>query len=382
MAEERTQSRLAFVDAARGLAVVLMLQTHAYDAWLRPELRGTEFFRWSQLIGGLPGALFLFLMGVSSALGNDKARALGVSSGALVRRGLGRAALLLAVAFAFRLTMYLASDRPDFGAVFRVDVLNCLSLALALVSLVDLTPGPNGRILSSLGIAAWFAIATPLAWDGGAVDGLPERLAGYLSGRVANTSFPLFPWAAFAFAGHATGSWIGKVNPGGLGRLMNSLPGLGIVLIPLSMALDRLPTLGSRYDYWATSPNFVLAKTGVLILILAACFHFERLSRRTAGIARSGLELVFVALIQMGRTSLFIYCVHVDLVYGSRALPKLWRSCEIGQASRNLAVLTLAMLALSYGWSFAKRAFAEMRAKGFSMPKGTSTQTRHSPPPH
>jgi hypothetical protein len=66
------------------------------------------------------------------------------------------------------------------------------------------------------------------------------------------------------------------------------------------------------------------------------------------------IEPAAAALIQMGRTSLFIYCVHVDIVYGSRALPKLWRSCEIGEATRNLAVLTLAMLALSYGWTWGK----------------------------
>ena len=45
----------------RGLACVLMFQTHCYDSWLSPSARGGSFYRWSQLGGTLPAPLFLFL---------------------------------------------------------------------------------------------------------------------------------------------------------------------------------------------------------------------------------------------------------------------------------------------------------------------------------
>ena len=349
MAEESPRSRLAFIDVARGLAVVLMLQTHAYDAWLRPELRQTGFFRWSQLIGGLPGAFFLFLMGVSSALGHEKARK-SSGSPSIWRSGMTRAGLLLLVAFLFRLTLYAASDRPDSNAIFRVDILNCLAVSLALLTPLGLVPSLASRTFTAVGVAAWFAMATPFVWDGGLVSDLPERIAGYLSGRVPNTTFPIFPWAAYAFAGHAMGSLIAGAREGGIGRAMNRLGAAGLLMIPLSLNLDKLDTIGPKYDYWWTSPNFVLIKTGVLILLIWLCFQFEQLVARLAG----RLSPVSAAMTQMGRTSLFIYCVHVDLVYGSHAFPKLWRSCEIGEASRYLAMLTLGMLALSYGWSWLK----------------------------
>ena len=350
MAEERNRSRLAFVDVARGLAVVLMLQTHAYDAWLRPELRQTEFFRWSQLIGGLPGAFFLFLMGVSMALGNEVARDRGTPGPLLIKRTLSRAFLLLVAAFLFRLALFLASDRPDVNAIFRVDILNCLAVSLALLAPLDLAPNRGGRLFLGLGVGAWFAMLTSFVWDGGLVTGLPERVAGYLTGRVPNTTFPIFPWAAYAFAGHAMGSLIGAARRHGLDRMMNLLLGAGAAMIPASLWLDRLETIGPKYDYWWTSPNFVLIKIGVLIVLVYLCFQFERLARRFG----RGLQPVSMAMVQMGRTSLFIYCVHVDLVYGSKAFPKLWRSCEIGEASRNLVFLTLGMLALSYVWSWLK----------------------------
>ena len=354
MAEERPPSRLAFVDLARGLAVLLMLQTHAYDAWLRPELRETEFFRRSQLIGGLPAAFFLSLMGVSAAIGNSRSRDRGAVSKQLLTRGLKRGGLLLVAAFLFRVAMYLASDRPDVRSIFHVDVLNCLAVSLALLSLLELVDHRATRVFVAVSLASWFAMMTSFVWDGGLIDGLPERLAGYLTGRVPNTTFPIFPWAAFAFAGYAIGAFIASRRVTGLRRGLAWLTGLGIALIPLAQFFDSLETIGPRYDYWWTSPNFILYKTGVLLLLLMVAYGIAEGSRAMGGFAGRALEAMCAGLVQMGRTSLFIYCVHVDIVYGSRALPKLWRSCEINEASRNLALLAFAMLALSYVWVWMK----------------------------
>lgn len=355
MAQERRASRLGFVDAARGLAVVLMLQTHAYDAWLRPELRQTSFFSYSQLIGGLPGAFFLFLLGVSSALASDAARAKGATGAELVRRGLRRSAEIFFYAYAFRAAMYLVSDRPQIDTLFRVDILNCLAASSAFLTVLDRIRARSARIFGAAAFGLWFAIAASFVWDGGLVDGLPERVAGYLSGRVPNTIFPIFPWAFFAFAGHAAGDAIGAARSLGMDVAIRRLGVAGFLLMPLSMALDTLPTIGPKYDYWYTSPNFVMFKAGVLTLLVVAAYYLERWRQGlTMERLRRVLDPVSAGFIQMGQTSLFIYCVHVDLVYGSKALPKLWRSSEISEASRNLLLLTLAMLALSYVWVWLK----------------------------
>ena len=39
-------SRLAYIDWMRGLACVLMFQTHCYDAWLSPPARKGTFYMW------------------------------------------------------------------------------------------------------------------------------------------------------------------------------------------------------------------------------------------------------------------------------------------------------------------------------------------------
>src|SRR5205823_1800668 len=69
-----SSSRLAYIDWMRGLACVLMFQTHCYDSWLGDGARKSTFFMWSQLGGTLPAPLFLFLAGISFALVVDKLR--------------------------------------------------------------------------------------------------------------------------------------------------------------------------------------------------------------------------------------------------------------------------------------------------------------------
>src|SRR5260221_4213614 len=58
--------RLAYIDWMRGLACVLMFQAHCYSAWLNPDARKSEFYRWSQAAATLPAPLFIFLAGISS----------------------------------------------------------------------------------------------------------------------------------------------------------------------------------------------------------------------------------------------------------------------------------------------------------------------------
>ena len=67
-----SKPRLAYIDWMRGLACVLMFQTHCYDSWLGPQARQSRFFMYSQLGGTFPAPLFLFLAGISFALVTEK----------------------------------------------------------------------------------------------------------------------------------------------------------------------------------------------------------------------------------------------------------------------------------------------------------------------
>src|SRR3954468_15680509 len=69
-----SSSRLGYIDWLRGLACVLMFQTHCYDAWLGGSARNSKVYIWSQLGVTFPAPLFLFLAGISFAIVIGKLR--------------------------------------------------------------------------------------------------------------------------------------------------------------------------------------------------------------------------------------------------------------------------------------------------------------------
>src|SRR3954469_17425642 len=128
------QQRLAYIDWMRGLACLLMFQTHSYDAWLNPEARKTTFFMWSQLLGTFPAPLFLFLAGISFALVTDKLRAKGFSANEVAKTTIKRGAEIYGLGLLFRLQEYLISfPWAPWTDLVRMDVLNNIGISMVLM---------------------------------------------------------------------------------------------------------------------------------------------------------------------------------------------------------------------------------------------------------
>src|SRR6202040_4010582 len=96
-------SRLAWIDWMRGLACVLMFQTHCYDAWLGGAARDSKFFMWSQIGGTFPAPLFLFLAGISFAIVVDKLRQKNIPPSQVARTTIKRGGEIFALGLLFRL---------------------------------------------------------------------------------------------------------------------------------------------------------------------------------------------------------------------------------------------------------------------------------------
>src|SRR5579883_3497609 len=95
--------RIAYLDWMRGLACLLMFQTHCYDSWLNASARNTRFFGLSQLGGTLPAPLFLFLAGISAALVTDRLRQKGLPDREVARKLILRGAEVFGFGLLFRL---------------------------------------------------------------------------------------------------------------------------------------------------------------------------------------------------------------------------------------------------------------------------------------
>src|SRR5713101_3855071 len=130
-------SRLAYIDWLRGLACVLMFQTHCYDAWLGGAARQSTFFMWSQLGGTFPAPLFLFLAGVSFAIVTDKLLQKGLSPGQIAKTTIRRGAEVFALGLLFRIQEFaIALGWAPWSDLFRVDILNTIGLSMMLMGVV------------------------------------------------------------------------------------------------------------------------------------------------------------------------------------------------------------------------------------------------------
>lgn len=329
--------RLGYIDWARGLAVYLMIQTHAYSSWLSPEARTTRFWRRVELMGGYPAPLFLFLAGMGLTLMAEARHGQGREARAVVREGARRGLEVFGYAVLFRLWMYASSRFSAPRELLRVDVLNCIGLSLVLVAALVLAwPSRRARASAALGLAAAIALLTPLAWDAPWPAGIPRSLLAYVSGRMWGSYFPLFPWAGFTAAGAGVALVLAEARDRGREAVtMAALAAAGAGVIPLALLLDRVsPQAYPVYDFWWTSPNYFLVKLGVLLVVLGLAYGSNALPG-------------WSALRQMGRTSLLLYWVHIEIVYGGNVFAWARGTLSVPEASIGLALLVAAMLVLS-----------------------------------
>jgi uncharacterized membrane protein len=344
--------RLAYIDWMRGFACVLMFQTHCYDSWLSPGARKTTFFMWSQLGGTLPAPLFLFLAGISFALVIDKLRRKGLPPNAIAHTTIRRGAEILGLGLLFRLQEYVISwGWAPWSDLLRVDILNTIGISMMLMGgvcwiVLQAVPAHSRQAvgMTAGGVALVISLLTPLIWTTWRPHWLPWPIESYIDGvhnlgQPQSWLFPIFPWTAFAFAGLAVGflllsDWARQREA----AVFAMAGAAGVALIYLARWMDaRAVQIYSVYDFWHTSPNFFLIRVGLLLAILCVAHAWCRWGAGQWG---------FSPLIQLGQTSLLVYWVHIEFVYGRLSIvPK--HAASIRTASLGLLVIFLGMLALS-----------------------------------
>src|SRR5580658_6426752 len=129
--------RLTFLDWSRGLAVTIMLQGHVFHSFARPDLRSDGPFTLSQFLGGIGPAVFLVLTGVTLAFIMEGREREGAGAMLRWKFALRRSAYLFSLAFLFRLQLWaFAIPQSPWTDLFKVDVLNCMGFAIAVMSVM------------------------------------------------------------------------------------------------------------------------------------------------------------------------------------------------------------------------------------------------------
>lgn len=411
--------RLDFLDAHRGLAVLLMLWLHTADGWLLPALKSGGAWNFIRGLGGLAAPSFLLLAGVSLGLSWGTRAAAG-NQRAEIARGLA----LVVLGYGLRLQMWMldaggyARSEAWAGALplgcgyvatyralaaweqsrsasarrlgivalglvavglaivakwvpgrllllLRVDVLQAIGGSLVVVSLL----GKPLRSRPGLGLLLAMFVALATQWLRTWVPGpLPIPVAGYLAqwnvprGTPVPSLFPLFPWMAYALLGAGLGVRLGRA---GLQGASPTRLWLRWTLVGAIVAVICCEPLPIAHALLAAQPWLLqLIRVGYragCVLVLGAI---------AVALSQPWVSLRY-SLFTLGRASLFVYWVHLEFAFGAVAKP-IVHKFGVDRWAVGFCLLALAMTLLADGWLTLRSA---LRARTERTPPKTEPRT-------
>ncbi len=335
------RGRLGYIDWTRGLAILVMINAHVVDSYTRVGDKASPFYQKLVFVHGLAAPLFLFLAGLSVVLAAE-ARTRKTGDRAAAFRSVARRGWeVLGFAFLFRLQSYLLNPGVTPLTMLKVDILNVMGPSMVLAAV------------------AWRASASRVAAGGASrcrharhecaharcsrlhvARRTPGSAGVVLRPRPGSTGFTFFPWTAFLLGGALTGLLVGARWAKARGTLLHvGLAAGGVLLVVAGNLGWRLPWLYGQPYGWSLSPSFFFVRLGLVVAMLGLAYFWELRPARMRLWQSSPMR-------EFGHSSLFVYFVHVELVYGWFSQP-LKRSMPVWWALVAFLVVTVGMFYLS-----------------------------------
>jgi uncharacterized membrane protein len=297
-----------------------MVLAHVLDAWTREADRAADVYHVARFIGGL-AAPALLVLAATRAARRDGRHAAG--AGLVWRRGWQ----IFGLALLFRVQSLVLGFGAPVG-LLKVDILNVMGLAM--VTAAALWRPCAARVpraaLFALATAAG-AFAAPVVWAAEATAAVPVPLLWYLLPTPGRSNFTLLPWTAFLLAGVVAGEMVAAAREeASERRLQVALLFAGVTALLVAYVAAFQPSLYAPgvSTYWGASPAFFLLRLGAVVLLLPAAWAHLRVWHGGSAAPRpvaAALKPLDEGLVTLGRSSLFAYWVHVELVYGVIAYP-------------------------------------------------------------
>ena len=326
------EARYLFIDLFRSLIIILMLEGHVLRQFLPPESRSAFAFYLHEIFHGITAPAFLFGAGLTFVISSHRRWTAFHRWGDELERRVRRIVMIFLLGiflhlpfFSFRKTLLEAAP-TDILILFQSDVLTCISAGLLILHLILFffrrEDRFHGAVVTLLIVTV---LVTPLVWDVNFLHFTPVLFA-QLSNSLHGSPFPLFPFLAYLFAGVAVSrKFIVAAEAGAVARFMKRMALGGGLAIAAGLLSTAVPfSFYPTYNFWYTSPSYFLIRLGLLFVIAPAVW----LAGEWAGPRIRPLLI-------LGKESLFVYVLHLLVLYGSVINPGL-----------NLASLLPARLAL------------------------------------
>ena len=324
-----------YLDWLRGVAVLIMVEAHTLDSWTRMADRTRGVYAWAIVVGGFGAPLFLFLAGVALALAAGSRLRRGLSDRVVAAHARRRGWQIFGLAFLFRLQSALISGGALPQALLKVDILNVMGVSmLVAAALWALGRGTKWRALLFVSATVAAAILTPIIRASPLLAALPDPIEWYFRPFPGRTTFTLFPWAGFLLAGGAIGLWLDAAQTShDERRVITTLAFIGPATTLAGYAASFLPPIYAETSFWTSSPTFFFLRLGILIWVLPLAYAWNALFRGWS------------PLQDLGVASLFVYWIHVEMVYGVLSVP-IHRRLSFDQAMLAFALFSLCLYGL------------------------------------
>lgn len=355
-----SKQRYLFIDLLRFLAVVFMIQGHTFDTLLNFDDRSTILFFAHDFFHGFIAPMFLFASGVAFGIATMKRWEEHAVFSQHVARRFGKFFGLLLIGYALHLPFFslkkiLNEATPaEIAAWLQVDVLHCIAVTmLILQSAVLILKDEKRFTIFSAAAAAIIIFLSPIIWNMDLTATLPLWLASYFNAGN-NSWFPLFPWSAYILCGVVFASFFlnAKEHHHAM-AVMQKTVSLSIVVLCLSLIIINLPTnIYPAHDVWRVNPLIIFARLGFVLLVTSGVFFAEHAYKFPSHIPQI-----------LGRESLFIYVVHLLILYGSvvnKGLKQLLLpTYSAFEALAIFVVVFMAISAFTFGWYHVKKHYAK-----------------------
>ena len=301
--------RYSSIDVLRGLAILLMIQTH----FVENLSSRTDVHAWlydlSTRLGMIPAPLFTLVSGASYSLWLRKQEAVRRRDADITWITLRRGAFLFALGMVFNVAVWL----PE--GTFNWDILTLIGTSLLLLAFARHLP-PGVLVL----ICVMVLLLSPIlrvasdydsVWNLGDYD-YDFTFEDVVSGFFVNGYFPLFPWIVFPFMGFLVSDALFP-RPGRTAPFPWWVASTGVALIALASAgllCQGMPgPLGKHYltglTMYPASTCYVIGMLGLGMLGLLLLRRWVDQSTRITG---TGRLLEFFRL--FSAFSLTVYVLH------------------------------------------------------------------------
>lgn len=378
MANQEPISRLRWLDAFRGVAVVGMIATHVAGALLANGWKQGELWNNLNISFGFVAPAFLLCSGIALWVALQRATLQqfpneGVAS--QTNRLLLRAGMIVLLGYWLQIPvlslrqLIWRHDPTELARLFDSNILQVIGVTMiGLIACVRFTQSIAATASVAAVIAAAVIIATPFLSASTSYRILWLPLQAYVAPQPA-ASFSLFPHSAYLLIGFA-------LSPLFAGRGLFALP----FIIPLLLAIFSASTallLGvwigefpPHDNFWHGSIQHTFFRlAGLFVAIALLRFLAWWLRQRCAWLGSHGSRTLIE---KIGARSLAIYVLHLMLIYGSPVNMGMtgWMNGQFQNAWGPLLCLLFfaAVTALSYGaatlWNWVRKQYPRVALWG------------------